>query len=83
MDTEFSEIVNISHLEIQYKLGKNKLMGKECYNIEVKCGEEVVLLPSIADSYQEAKTLFDMLVYGAVTPVTAEDIFEDWQYKKQ
>ena len=82
MDTEFSAIVNVSHLKIQYNLNGSKLVKKGCYSIEIKCGEEVVLLTNVADSYQEAKVFFDMLVYGTVTPVTAEDVFEDWKYMK-
>ena len=31
-------------------------------------------------SYDDAKSFFDMLIRGAVTPVTALDIFEDWQH---
>ena len=79
MRAMFSESVNINCLEVRYTFLRS-LSNKNCYSIEITCGSESVLLPEVSDLYQEAKGFFDLLVRGAVTPVSAEDVLEDWKY---
>ena len=71
--------INAEGIDLKYKLYATlQLGGSVSYSIQIEKGEEVAMLRDAADSYKSARELFDMLVHGSVTPVTAFDILEDW-----
>ena len=74
-----SNCINIRDIKLEYELQKEPLInGSVSYSIQVRKGEETATLVDVSTSYQAARELFDMLVRGSVTPITAFDILEDW-----
>lgn len=74
-----SKRINAADMKLEYKLYvKLRLDGNIAYNIQVRNGTETAVLLHVAHSYKLARELFDMLVNGLVTPITAFDILDDW-----
>ena len=50
----------------------------EQYGISLECGKEQATLPGITVSQSRILSLLDTLISGSVTPVTLQDVVEDW-----
>lgn len=51
---------------------------RDRYGICVAAGKEAVLIPEISDSGKAIRQLLGSMVRGRVTPVTAQNVVEDW-----
>lgn len=48
------------------------------YGISLECGSEQASLPGITVSQSRILALLDTLMSGSVTPVSLQDVVEDW-----
>ncbi|MDR1668881.1 MAG: DUF6514 family protein [Oscillospiraceae bacterium] len=82
MKTEIYASANLPDgAEITYSLLTAETSGRigcELYGVEVRMGEETVTRPNLSASRASVGLLLDKLVRGCVTPVTADDIIEDY-----
>ena len=64
---------------VRYYLLVTELSGElEQYGVEVERGEERSAIPGLAASQRRVQELLARMVRGAVTPVCARDVAEDW-----
>ena len=72
-------VVRICNMKIRYTLQKAQAKtGAISYGIKVQQGRDAVFIKDITSSFTAAHALFESMVHGSVTPVTAKDIVEDW-----
>ena len=64
---------------IEYLLVSDVLEeGAESYGVMVRLGDEEELIPNVSSSKDSVQRLLDAMMAGAVSPVSAKDVVEDW-----
>ena len=64
---------------VHYYLLVDELEGeKEQYGVSVACQGEEAHFPRLTVSQRAVQELLDAMLKGCVTPVTAQDVVEDW-----
>ena len=52
--------------------------GAEQYGVLVEYRDEQTAIPDITTSREDAENLLSLLVQGSVTPVSVQDVVDDW-----
>ena len=65
-------------IQVHYYLLERYAETERQYGIRVECGSDRTELLNITNVPGQIRSLLEMMCRGAVTPVTAGDIVEDW-----
>lgn len=63
---------------VVYYLVAEETAEVERYGLQVCCGEETETVSDITASRRAIQSLLEAMARGAVTPVTAREVVEDW-----
>jgi hypothetical protein len=72
------EGIEVKYSVVSEEAAPDRALGCEMYGVQIEMGEETAVRPNLTASLLSVSALIDRMASGGVTPVSLNEVVDDW-----